>query len=80
MRAHAYEHAIECFDLALESKRTPLDVWIYKGDALLAQGNAVAAKLLWEDCLTRVRSQASAIAQLCRARLSQLPENPNEED
>ena len=80
MRAHAYEHAIECFDLALESKRTPLDVWIYKGDALLAQGDAVAAKLLWEDCLTRVRSQASAIAQLCRARLSQLPENPNEED
>ena len=79
LRAHAYEHAVECFDLALDSKRTPLDVWIYKGDALFAQGNAEAAKYLWEDCLTRVRSQSSAIAQLCRARLTLLPqENPDE--
>ena len=81
MRAHAYEHAIECFNLALEAKRTPLDVWIYKGDALLSKGDAAGAQILWEDCLTRVRSQASAIAQLCRSRLSQFTsENPNEED
>ena len=81
MRSHAYEHAIECFDLSLEAKRTPLDVWIYKGDALLAQGDASGAQMLWEDCLSRVRSQSSAIAQLCRSRLSQLPsEKSNEED
>jgi hypothetical protein len=79
MRAHAFDHAIECFDLSLDAKRTPLDVWIYKGDALFAQGDMEQAQALWADCLTRVRSQSSAIAQLCRARIAQLTKDQTNE-
>ena len=83
LRAHAYDLAIECFNLSLEAKRTPLDTWIYKGDALIAQGKQEEARFMWEDCLDRVRSSNSAIAQLCRARLECLPpkgEKANEKD
>ena len=79
LRAHAFDLAIECFDLSLNSKRTPLDVWIYKGDALRALGLVEEAKAIWEDCLLRVRSQSSALAQLCRARISLLIEEPRDE-
>ena len=79
LRAHSFEHAIECFDLAMTEKRTPLDVWIFKGDALRSLGQVQAAKELWEDCLTRVRSQNSAIAQLCRTRISLLEEESSDD-
>jgi len=79
LRAHAFDHAIECFDLAMTEKRTPLDVWIFKGDALQALEREEEAKALWEDCLTRVRSQSSAIAQLCRTRIAQLSKDSSDE-
>ena len=79
LRAHAFDLAIECFDLSMNSKRTPLDVWIYKGDALKALGLLEDAKAIWEDCLLRVRSQSSALAQLCRARIALLIEDSRNE-
>ena len=80
LRAHSFEHAIECFDLAMTEKRTPLDVWIFKGDALKALGKVEEAKNLWEDCLTRVRSQNSAIAQLCRTRIGLLDGDTSDDE
>ena len=66
-------------DLAMTEKRTPLDVWIFKGDALNSLGKSQEAKELWEDCLTRVRSQNSAIAQLCRTRIGLLDEDSSDD-
>ena len=72
MRAHRYQEAIDAFEMSLDEKRTPIDVWFYLGESHYALGQLPEAKKSWENCLQKTRTTTSALAHLCQSRMDEV--------